>query len=178
MNNIVALYADGGCIKRNPSKIGGTWSWCGVDEAGNHVIEGSGVVPANGREITNNQMEQIAITLALEAMSNGWSGVVYSDSMIALGRIFSGWRTKNLPGNIIERSEAAVKRLGPIKTVLLQGHPTKADLKSGIGAKRNLPVSEHNVWCDRKCQKEAKQYLETEHSSALSPHLNKLSTDA
>jgi ribonuclease HI len=162
LNNIVSIFADGGCILRNPSNVGGTWSWCAVDAEGNRVIERGGVVPANGREITNNHMEQIAICKALDAMDEGWSGTVHSDSQIALGRVFSGWKTKNLPSNIIERSAAAVKRLGPIKTVLLQGHPTKADLLRGIGAKRNLPVSAHQVWCDAECGRQAKRYLEAQ----------------
>jgi ribonuclease HI len=156
---IVAVYADGGVIQKNPSSVGGTWAWCGVDADGNRVIERGGVVPSPGRPITNNHTEQIAITLALEAMPDGWSGVVYSDSMIALGRVFKGWRTKNLPANVARRSAEAVARMGRIETVLLQGHPTKADLERGVGQKRGYPVSIHNVWCDRRCQEEARKYL-------------------
>src|SRR5262249_31386011 len=159
-NQIVALYADGGVIQKNPSSIDGTWAWCAVDAEGNRVIEKGGVVEAPpGRPITNNHMEQIAITLALEAMPDGWSGTVYSDSMVALGRVFKGWRIKNLPPNVAKRSAAAVARLGQIKVVLLQGHPTQADLAAGIGAKRNLPVSEHNVWADNECGRQAKAYV-------------------
>jgi ribonuclease HI len=161
MGLIVALYADGGVILKNPSTIGGTWAWCGVDAQGSRVIERGGVTPAtDAREITNNHMEQIAITLALEAMPDGWSGTVYSDSQIALGRVFQGWRIKNLPLNVAKRSAAVVARLGKIETVLLQGHPTKADLACGIGAKRGLPVSAHNVWADKECGRQAKTYLE------------------
>lgn len=39
---IIAVYADGGVILKNPSAIGGTWAFCGVDAEGNRVIEGSG----------------------------------------------------------------------------------------------------------------------------------------
>jgi ribonuclease HI len=160
-NQIVALYADGGCILKNPSTIGGTWAWCAVDEHGARVIERGGVTPATEtREITNNHMEQIAITLALEAMPDGWSGKVYSDSQLALGRVFKGWRIRNLPSNVAKRSAAAVARLGRIEIALLQGHPTKADLARGIGARRGLPVSEHNVWADEECRRQAKAYLE------------------
>src|SRR5581483_9597584 len=109
---IVALYCDGGVVGHNPSSIGGTWAWCAVDEEGNRVIERGGVVVAPpNRPITNNHTEQIAITLALEAMPDGWEGTVYSDSQIGLGRVFKGWRTANLPRNISERSRAAVARL-------------------------------------------------------------------
>lgn len=158
---IVALYADGGVIKKNPSEIGGTWAWCAVNAKGERVMEEYGAVRATAtRTVSNNHTEQIALTLALEAMPNGWSGTVYSDSQIALGRVFKGWREQNLPANISRRSKAAVARLGKIETVLLQGHPTKEDLKCGIGKKRNLPVSEHNVWCDKACRKAAEEYLE------------------
>ena len=161
MCEIAAIYADGGVILKNPSNIGGTWAWVGVDKNGNRLIEESGVVPApSGRPVSNNHTEQIAITKALEAMEDGWSGTVYSDSNIALGRVFKGWREKNLPRNISERSRIAVQRLGKIEAVLLQGHPTKKDLESGIGKKRNLPVSIHNVRCDELCGIEAKKFLE------------------
>jgi ribonuclease HI len=159
-DEIIALYCDGGMIGRNPSQIGGTWAWCAINQNGERIIERGGIVPApQGQLITNNHMEQIAITLALEAMPDGWSGTVYSDSMVALGRMFKGWKQKNLPANIAKRSSEAVARLGAIETVLLQGHPTKADLELGIGAKRNLPVSIHNMWCDKQCGKEARKYL-------------------
>jgi ribonuclease HI len=164
LNDIIALYADGGLIGANPSEVGGVWAWCGVNRNGERVIERGGVVPANGRPITNNHTEQIAITLALEAMPDGWSGAVCSDSNVALGRVFKGWKQKNLPANIAKCSAAAVARLGEIDVVLLQGHPTKADLERGIGAKRNLPVSIHNVWADKRCREEARKYL-SENSS-------------
>lgn len=159
LSKVVALYCDGGVIQKNPSTVGGTWAWCGVDAEGNRIIERGGVCPAVGREITNNHTEQIAITLALEAMPDGWSGTVCSDSMIALGRVFKGWREKNLPRNVSRRSAAAVARLGRIETVLLQGHPTKADLERGVGAKRGFPVSVHNVWCDHECGRQGARYL-------------------
>jgi ribonuclease HI len=158
--DVVAIYADGGVIRKNPSDIGGTWAWCGVDADGNRVIERGGVCPAKpGQFITNNHMEQIAITLALEAMPEGWTGKVCSDSMIALGRVFKGWREKNLPVNVSQRSAAAAARLGKIEAVLLQGHPTKADLERGIGKKRGFPVSIHNVWCDKECGRQAEAFL-------------------
>ncbi len=157
---IVAVYADGGVILKNPSTIGGTWAFCAVDAEGNQVIEQGGVVLATAtRPITNNQTEQMAIVKGLEAMPDGWSGTVYSDSMIALGRVFKGWRGKNLPSNVIERTTAAMARMGKVEYVLLQGHPTKADLERGIGAKRGFPVSKHNVWCDKECGRQAKEHL-------------------
>jgi ribonuclease HI len=159
---IVAIYADGGVILKNPSAIGGTWAYCLVDEHDERFIRAGGVVPATpSRMITNNHMEQIAIIRALEEMPAGWSGMVCSDSKIALGRVIEGWAGRNLPNNVAKRSALAVVRLGKIEPVLLQGHPTKLDLQKGIGARSGRPVSKHNVWCDKECQRQAKKYLKT-----------------
>lgn len=157
---IVKLYADGGVIRKNPSAIGGTWAWCGVTKDECRIIERGGFVPApEGRLITNNHTEFIAATLALEAMPKGWSGVLCSDSQITLGRLFEGWRIANLPRNVYMRGISALRKLSDVKPLLLQGHPTKKDLARGIGAKRGYPVSEHNVWCDKECGRQAELYL-------------------
>lgn len=156
----VAIYADGGVIKKNPSPYGGTWAWCGVDELGNRVIESSGVFEPVKNPVTNNWSEQVAITRALEFMPAGWSGTVYSDSMIALGRVFDGWRLKNLPSAIARRSAIALARLGTVKPSLLQGHPTRKDLETGVGKKRGYPVSVHNVWADKECGRVGREFME------------------
>jgi ribonuclease HI len=149
------IYTDGGVIKSNPSPYGGTWAWCGVDAEGNRVIERGGFVEStNTVQITNNHTEQMAIVRALEEMPDGWSGTLYSDSKVALGRVFRNERTKNLPECVIRRTKVAMARMGQIKTVLLQGHPTKDDLARGWGKKRGLPVSKHNVWCDEECNRQ------------------------
>lgn len=151
---IVAIYTDGGVIGKNPSKLGGTWAWCGIDEQDQHVWSDSGVLKTqpNLKLVTNNHMEQIAIVKALEAMPDGWSGKLHSDSMIALRRVFRRARTRNLPPCIKRRAEEAVARLGKIEAVLLNGHPTKAQLACGIGH-GGLPVSKWNCWCDAECNR-------------------------
>ena len=161
LEQIIAIYTDGGVIGRNPSAVGGSWAWCAVDAEGNRIIERGGVVEAPpGRVITNNHTEYFAATLALEAMPEGWSGTLYSDSQITIGRLLWGWRCENLPVKAVERSRAALARLGRVEAVLLQGHPTKADLACGMGKKRNLPVSTHNVWADAECNRQAKAYIQ------------------
>lgn len=156
---VVAVFCDGGLIGMN--RYGGTWAWCGVDEDGFRVQWDSGFVPqpSPDRPVTNNHTEQIAIVKALEAMPKNWSGLVYSDSKIALGRVFRGYRTKNLPQNIIDRTLEAYKNAGIIEPVHLQGHPTREDLENGIGKKRNLEVSIHNVWCDLECERQREAYF-------------------
>jgi hypothetical protein len=131
-----------------------------VTAGGVRIIERGGVVVApENRPITNNHTEFIAATLALEAMPEGWSGKLCSDSQITLGRLFENWKIKNLPKNVYVRGLAALEKLGTVEPILLQGHPTKADLLRGIGAKRGYPVSIFNVWCDEECGRQAKAYL-------------------
>jgi ribonuclease HI len=167
---IVDLYTDGGVILKNPSPYGGTWAWVGVDAEGNIVREDSGFVPApEGRVVTNNHTEQMAIVKALEAMEAGWTGRVLSDSQLALGRVFLGWKEKNLPENLKRRTAAVLTRVNVTETVLLKGHPTKKDLEQGYQIKRvkyyqsgpfipsvayreeRRPVSIYNVRCDELC---------------------------
>lgn len=150
----VAVYADGGVIQRNPSPIGGTWAWCHVSASGERIRTDSGVIlPRHSLpEITNNLSEYVALVRSLEALPEGWSGAVYSDSQVTLARLFKGARCKGLPPVLVRQGAAATERLdwGCLSPVLLQGHPTKAELLAGIG-KEGRPVSEHNVWCDLEC---------------------------
>lgn len=164
------LYCDGGVIGRNPSEKGGTWAWCGVDNGGNMVASNSGVIdPAEWGYlagvcgpfvVTNNVSELIAVLEAVESVDLGWSGTVYSDSQITLGRVFMGWARNGIRKKLSDRLDHVIDRMGEVQHVLLQGHPTKADLARGIGKKRNLPVSVHNVWCDKECSKRAKEWGE------------------
>jgi ribonuclease HI len=156
---ITGVFCDGGVILANPSPVGLTWAWCGVDSAGSRVIEHSGYILLPGKWSTNNQSEQIAICLALEGMKDGWAGVVHSDSSIALGRIFEQYKYTNIPQNVIDRTIHSVKRLGKMTYVLMQGHPTKRELKAGIG-KSGRPVSIHQVWCDKECHRQGKIAME------------------
>lgn len=163
MGAITAIYADGGVIGINPSAVGVTWAWVGVDAAGDVVAQDSGVVrctpelPALG----NNFAELLAVVEALEAAPSGWSGTVHSDSRNTLGRVFEGWKLKSgVPGWLSARLRAAQARvdLARCRWVLLDGHPTAAQLAAGRG-KRGNPVSIHNVACDRQCQALARATL-------------------
>lgn len=155
--DIIAVYADGGVIGINPSPVGGTWAWCHVNAAGERIQTASGIVRpwGNMKAITNNLTEMIALVLALEALPAGWSGQIYSDSKITLGRVFLNWRCDGIPMALQARMHVATDRLGVYQWWLLDGHPTRAQLAAGIG-KRGQPVSEHNVWCDHACCEQAK----------------------
>lgn len=164
----VTVYADGGVItdpvtkQFNPSPIGGTWAWCHVDESGQRINGASGFLSVAEAKVpkgvTNNLTEIYALLLCLEALPADWVGTVCSDSKVSLGRLFGSFSLNELPGWLIERIGQVLRnhRMDQIRYVLLDGHPTRAQLDAGVG-KRGHPVSEHNVWCDTACN-EAKEY--------------------
>jgi ribonuclease HI len=158
-----ALFADGGVIGANPSGIGGTWAYCIVTN-GERVNEKSGTITpyeAGLPAITNNLTEMLALVRGLQALPVSWTGTVYSDSQITLGRVFQGWKWKNIPlwlHHEYQQARACLVSWDKIKWALLQGHPTKAELAAGVGS-RGYPVSEHNVWCDKACGLRAAEFL-------------------
>lgn len=159
-----SVYADGGVIRTNPSPHGGTWAWCWVDDAGQRIKTASGLIlPADlGMEtVSNNVSEFMALARALRSLPDGWSGTVFSDSRVTLGRIFEGWRDKGLPEHWLDAAARNLRRLGRVEWVLLDGHPTKQQLAEGRGKRGNL-VSAHNVFVDAECQRVARQFLSAE----------------
>lgn len=161
-----ALYADGGVIKKNPSTVGGTWAFR-ITSAGVVVAEHSGIItPADARvpAVTNNLTEMLALVRGLQALgktNSKWTGTVYSDSQITLGRAFEGWKWTGIPSWLMGEYQYARKRLvnwDQIGHVLLSGHPTRDQIEQGIG-KGGRPVSIHNQWCDKACGIAAKNYL-------------------
>lgn len=162
--SIVALYADGGLIGAgNPNRLGGTWAYALVDSAGARVRTAAGVLTAqaNGQPVTNNVSELYALVAGLEALPARWCGTVYSDSWVSLQRVFLAAPLKGVPPWLVFRLQA-LQRAGRVKDVghvLLDGHPTQAQLAAGVG-KRGKPVSEQNVWCDAACTAQARAYME------------------
>ena len=157
---VTEVYADGGLLAMN--RIGGVFAWCGVTASGHRVMsERACVLETKLKQpVTNNHTEEIAIIRALEAMPEKWSGKVYSDSNVALFRVFWNGGSKNRPWIIEERAKNAVKRLGKLEPKLLQGHPTETDLIVGIGERRGIQVSIHNHFCDIQCELEKKEFFE------------------
>lgn len=166
-----AMYCDGGCIDENPSPFGGTWAFCYTDnpatDKGERLYAASGVLPATefGQCIGNNVSEFAAMLFALSAAPDGWFGRVYCDSHITLGRFFPQYALlhsnkgktfalKGVPDRFAERLQGVLKRIDVemCSPVLLNGHPTKAELKEGR-SKEGRPVSLHNVWCDKAATK-------------------------
>ena len=160
MEKTLNLYTDGGCAGKNPSTIGGTWGWALVDHEDNLKKFDSGYVLPNlvGGDVTNNQMEYYAVLKGLEDLPNDSSVIVYSDSLITLGRMFQGWKNKNIPKEWIERLNTQKKRVNILAYRHLDGHPTKKQLEEGKGKRGNL-VSKWNVMADKLCSDQAKSLL-------------------
>jgi hypothetical protein len=159
------LFADGGIVGHNPSALGDTWAYriLAYDQI---IKQASGsITPEQARvpAITNNLTEMIAVIRGFQALPADWRGQVLSDSQITLGRIFQGWKWHGIPLWLHHEFQAERKRLINFESLeffLLQGHPTKAELAAGIGS-RGYPVSEHNVWADKACGKEALKLKES-----------------
>lgn len=172
MQTVRGIYTDGGVIRRNPSPIGGTWAWVAVNSLDDIVAQASGVVPAplnignvytkqlESRSVSNNVMEFWAVVEALEFLPFGWSGYVYSDSLITLNRVFGNTAWTMLPPDLTKRCYRALTRMGSITPVLVSGHPTRAELRAGytLDGKRR-PVSYRNVLCDKLCREAGEAYL-------------------
>jgi ribonuclease HI len=112
--------------------------------------------------VTNNLTEMLAALKAINYVPADWAGRIYSDSQVTLGRLFMGWKWSNVPPAMHQVYQLLRRRLvnwERIEYVLLDGHPTKAELLAGIG-KRGHPVSEHNAWCDEACRLAGEQFLE------------------
>ncbi len=161
-SEVTALYTDGGVIGKNPSKIGGTFAWCYVNALGERVASGYGDIAAAEQiglpTVSNNVTELMAVVMGMEALPTGWAGTIYTDSFVTLCRVEKGRRKpaklNGVPDWLQERLAIAKGRLGDYKVVLLGGHPTKAELAAGVSG-NGFPVSEHNVWCDKQCNKVA-----------------------
>lgn len=159
------LYTDGGVIGRNPSSLGGTWAWCLVDTTKNKRLAfDSGVITPQDiglPVVTNNLTELFAALqglLAIEAREPLWQGFLWSDSIITLRRLTFSSRFKGVPGGLKQLC-LKIRRNKRWTPLLCKGHPTKSDLEVGY-SKRGRPVSKHNVFVDKCCNKLAKKFLE------------------
>jgi len=164
MKKIISLYCDGGVIGSNPSAIGGTHAYKLIFDDGTEKGNASVLTPdLVGGPVTNNQTEMLALLKGFMELPEDFTGTVYSDSQVTLGRAFMGWKWKNVPTwmhKLYQTQRAKFTNWEQIGYVLLDGHPTRQQLQAGYG-KRGHRVSEHNVWCDHECQRAGAMFLET-----------------
>jgi ribonuclease HI len=162
-NQMLKLFTDGGCSRKNPSPYGISWAYVAVDENDTIIKQESGAITTEScgkYKASNNLAEMIAAVKALEyaAQNNGDSVILYSDSELTLNRIFKDYSKDGLPNNVVSRLGTAVAKINKLSGILVGGHPSKKELKAGIG-KKGLPVSKYNVLCDKLCKEEAKTLL-------------------
>lgn len=159
------LYCDGGCVKANPSPIGGTWAFVIVSKEGEEQMRGSGFISASQvglPYVTNNYTELLAAVEGLEQMPEGWDGFVLTDSNVTRCRILPSCpnpKMNGIPVDLQRRLTFCKNRLGRYGVILLSGHPTKNQLAEGFG-KHHLPVSKWNVLCDDLCRKAGQAAVE------------------
>src|SRR3990167_11188278 len=103
------IYCDGGVIGPNPSKLGGTWSWCWVDKGAIVKREFGIVTPediwspdgvdhkGSNPAVTNNQTELYAAMKALSSVPRSWDGILWTDSRITLLRVTTSNKFNGIP---------------------------------------------------------------------------------
>lgn len=89
MNDIITVYTDGSCLNNGAENAKCGWAYKLIYK-GNAVTGSGGVVGG-----TNNQMEIMAVTMALRRISNPELPVViYSDSQYVVNTINHNWKTE------------------------------------------------------------------------------------
>lgn len=164
------VYADGGVIRRNPSRLGGTWAWVHV-RAEEEIAGGAGFITpaeAGNPTVTNNYTEFLALLLALEAVPDGWAGRAFSDSQVTLRRFQGQGTNAGIPDGLWQRMRALRQRLGDFKLILLGGHPTVEELRCGM-RRDGHPCSRWNVLCDQRCGQQAGLFLASHAGGVLTP---------
>jgi hypothetical protein len=177
------LYTDGGFIfdgQLGRSSLGLVWAYRLVETAGatDEILqEECGVFSVTAlKELTHGWMESVTSPMAesyamLRGLNNlpaDWSGKVFCDNL----NLVNACRTMKadpdgIEGvNVVEKMsvylpegwlrglcKALVWYMGKeVEWVHLSGHPAKEDLKRGTN-KEGVPVSRHNDWCDKACNK-------------------------
>lgn len=179
---IIKTFSDGGVIGPNPSREGGTWYYIVtedekvLDECGG-VLRPVDLCPKTKPPVTNNITELYGLCSAILGSWPGRPGkgetrieevtpdahlIAYTDSFVSLSRLQNlDASMENVPDWLVckvRNAQEHLRRFLSFHFVLLQGHPTKADLAAGIGAKRKLPVSIWNVKCDDGCARMRREY--------------------
>lgn len=152
-----ALYFDGGYSFGSGL---GAWAFRHVSPDGEVVAELGGLLvppiyprrrglalePWDGLgPVTSDHAETIALIRGLEALPEGWSGVVYGDSESTLSRLQSRKVNGKAPAEWSARFAAARSRVSVIGSPV-EGHPTVAQVKA-------RPALVHQVWCDAECNR-------------------------
>lgn len=156
MSEIVEVYGDGASFYDG---LIGTWAWCHVNGKGERVAEAAGVVHRDDWErgpVYPHYMELLALLHGLEVLPDRWSGTVRSDSQSTL-KVISGQKLGRIPMPWATRILVARRRLGTLTLEWVRAHPRMYDLANGH--RFGVPVSEHNVYVDRRCHEESVRWM-------------------
>lgn len=164
---ITQVFCDGGVVGLNPSKIAVTWAWCHVN-GWERLAEASGyITPAAAVE-------------GLEALPDGWSGQLLTDSEVTFARLSLRGTKKGISDSLWNRLNCTLGRLGPVEPKLLKGHPTRKQIIAGYarktargGRKYTIPVSKQH-WPGANCRPRPDNWLTRAKSTArpaLTPSL-------
>jgi ribonuclease HI len=155
VSDIEYVYADGASFRDG---MIGTWAWCHVNTKNERVAEASGVVHRDdfARTVQAHHMEILALLHGLEALPDRWAGVARSDSQSTL-RVLSGQKLGRIPMPWATRIIMTRRRLGKFTLEWVRGHPRFSDLANGH--RFGVPVSEHNVYVDRRCHEESVRWF-------------------
>lgn len=153
--SVLRVFADGGLIGSNPCPEGGVYAFVHLQE-GRILRETKGIVTAvmaGLTSVTNSYTELLAAVLALEAVPDEVVRVqLFTDNFATVCRLRNQRPAfVNIPSDLTQRTWAVRARVKHLTVTLLDGHPTKKQLETGIG-KRGNPVSKYNVLCDELCR--------------------------
>lgn len=149
------LFVDGGVIKSNPSKLGGTWAYFLIENE-TIIKQGSGIVTPKDvglPKVSNNLTELLAAIRGLEAVPDGWDGTIHTDSMVTWYRITNGNSFNGIPKWLIDLT-VKLRRNRKWIAKLVKGHPSKKELEQGFHVHKNGTksiVSKWNCACDVEC---------------------------
>jgi ribonuclease HI len=159
---MISIYCDGGVIGPNPSRYGGTWCWCQVEN--NQIIKhASGIVTPQlmgVEKITNNLTELYAAVAALSSAPKKWNGTLHTDSRVTMLRLLGSPRFSGIPDWLVEDT-LSVRKDKMWSVHLVAGHPTRKEMQMGFREKNGFPASKWNIFCDKECSLLAKNYMET-----------------
>jgi ribonuclease HI len=155
MDDTIKVYTDGGGFANH-----GTWSYVVVNNDGELVSSGYGVVACDELvvyRVQSNIAEIYAVIKAMEVV-NDPHGIVYTDSTVCKS-VFAGFEKKRdwIPDSIKDSIARTRKKiLGKWKVKRVASHPTVQELEKG--KRGRTAVSSWNVMADKLCQKAKQEF--------------------
>lgn len=156
------IFADGGIIGKNPSRVGGTWCYLWVSGQGRKLYTEHGIVSPQDhglQTVGNNLTELLAVLRAVQSVPPEWDGTVFTDSLITYHRFTSSPFTsfRGIPQDLT-REVFRLRGEHRFRMGHLKGHPTRKELQEGRSRCGRM-VSIFNVYCDKTCGRIGREHL-------------------